>query len=121
RDVAERPEVLRLAARGQHALLERRRLVAVHAEALRDVGDLDRGRVHSSSAKSPERLKKYPHASRSPISETTSAIVTIPATHTRLLANRMGSGDPIGFTKPYNARWKPARTSTIGFSRKNAS
>ncbi len=56
-DVAERPEVLGSAPRGEHTLFERRRLVPIDAEALRDIGDLDRG-VHSSSAKSPEREKK---------------------------------------------------------------
>ena len=62
RDVAERPEVLGAAARGEQTLLERGRLLPVDAEALGDVADLDRGRVreraHSSSAKSPEREKK---------------------------------------------------------------
>jgi hypothetical protein len=62
-------------------------------------------------------LKKYPHASRSPISETTSVIVTIPATHPRLLSNRTGSMAPVGVAVPYSARWKPATMSTVGFRR----
>src|SRR3954452_16792521 len=58
RHIGQRPEVLGARPAAQHALLERGRFLAVQAEALGDVDDLDRGRAHSSSAKSPD-IEKY--------------------------------------------------------------